>query len=588
MSVRAKRVQAVITIGLLLFVLLLPQLALAESASISLSLSFGRCGDVIQITADVPAEGTYRICWGSPTAAGAVETFTTTGAGSRTIPFTIPTTAKGTYSVYLTTEAYVELAAAALEVIPFAQIDPTEGPVSTNVTISGSGFAASQDIRVGLSGTTTTTDRAGGDGSWTLSYTIPSTPGGSYVFEIEVQDAGAWVVWMERYFRVTPQITVSPPSGNVGQTVQVTGTGFASNEDDVQITFDGEVRKQDIPVQENGSWSAVITIPACQSGPHVIDASGVWTRARDIPDVEFIVGAGILLDPTMAYVGDTITVTGGGFLPGETGIRVTFQGQTVTPVLTADSTGSWEASFDLPPSTHGSNTVSARGDITAPVTFDLITLARIESFSPVEGAPGDSVTLTGSGFHGNQQLTVLFDGNPAPGDLRTRANGDIVITFQVPATTVGMQTVVVRDGGGATDSVTFTVRAKVLSSPAPILPEDGSKFRPGEITFRWGGITGDTGITYVLEISNEAGNVVWSQSGIEEFSYLVPGDDLPHGTYYWRVKAVDEFLNESLWSSRSSFTIWTVPTWVWVIVGVAVVIVLMVVAYRETKFKVIE
>jgi hypothetical protein len=121
-----------------------------------------------------------------------------------------------------------------------------------------------------------------------------------------------------------------------------------------------------------------------------------------------------------------------------------------------------------------------------------------------------------------------------------------------------------------------------------MLPEDGSKRRPGEITFRWGGITGDTGITYVLEISNEAGNVVWSQSGIEEFSYLVPGDDLPRGTYYWRVKAVDEFLNESLWSSRSSFTIWTVPTWVWVIVGVAVLVVLMVVAYRETRFKVIE
>ena len=144
------------------------------------------------------------------------------------------------------------------------------------------------------------------------------------------------------------------------------------------------------------------------------------------------------------------------------------------------------------------------------------------------------------------------------------------------------------DATGASAQVTFTVKEKTLPAPAPMLPPDESRFRPGDITFRWGGITDSNSINYTLEISNEPGNVVWSESDISELSYKVARDALPQGTYYWRVKAADEFGNQSEWSSRSSFRVWAVPVWVWVLVGVVILIILMVVAYRETKFKVVE
>jgi hypothetical protein len=150
--------------------------------------------------------------------------------------------------------------------------------------------------------------------------------------------------------------------------------------------------------------------------------------------------------------------------------------------------------------------------------------------------------------------------------------------------------VVVTDEGGATASVDFTVTKKTLSTtPLPISPED-STLRSGEATFRWQGGTGGSDYAYTLEISKTAGSGnIWSKSGIEGSSYTLTEDEaLPKGTYYWRVKIVDDYGNESAWSDSIEFTVSPIPTWVWVVVGVVVLVVLMVVAYRETKFKVTE
>jgi len=570
--------------------LILPQLTLADPGdSISLLPGSGHCGDLIEATANVTA-GTYRICWNSRTPDYRVGTFTAYAAGNYTIAFYVPETAKGIYTVYLTEEDYSELANADFTVYPSAKIDPDEGPVGTEVTVSGYGFAASQDIRVSFSGTVNT-DKANTVGSWTVSYTIPATPGDGYIFEVEFKEGAVWYDLVGKYFTVTPEIT-APSSGTVGQTIEVSGTGFASGEEDIEVTFDEEVVKQNIYADGDGSWEATIVIPPLQRGTYAVDASGELTRARDVPDVDFILSAGILVEPSLAYVGDTITVAGGGFAPGETGIKVTFEGAVVSPVITAEIDGTWESSFVLPASTFGSHTVSASGDITKPaVTTTLTTQAQIEELSPAEGAPGDSVTLTGSGFHGNQELTVTVGGVAVSGDMQTLTNGNVVINFQVPAgSPEGKQTLVVRDEGEATASADFTVEERVLATPQPISPED-NKLRSGEITFRWGGITSGSNITYILQISDspDLGTYVWSKSDIETSSYtLLKEEALPKGTYYWWVKAVDNYGNESPWSSPSSFAVSPIPVWVWVVVGVVVLVGLMVVAYRETKFKVTE
>jgi hypothetical protein len=553
----------------------------------------GICGEVIGVTAivSIAAPTTYHICWDSLT--NVRETFTADVVGSYSLAIYTPEAKKGDHTVYLVDNTYAQKASAVFTVLPSVKMDPAEGPVGTNVTLNGYGFTASQQLQIKFNDTVIKTATANTVGSWTISYTIPATPAGGYIFEVQAKEGTVWVGWVSKYFTVTPKITATPGSGTVGQTIEISGTGFATKEEKIEVTFDGKVVKKITSAEENGSWSATIAVPPIQSGLYIIDASGTSTRARDVPNVEFAVSPGILVEPISAYVGDTITVVGGGFATGETGIQVYFDGMVVTPTtITANISGCWGSSFVLPASTYGSHTVSASGDITKPaVTRALNTQAKILEISPVEGAPGDSVTLTGNGFYGNKKLTVTIGGIAASGDMRTQTNGNVVISFRVPkGSTEGIRTLVVTDEGGATASVDFTVKKKILSTtPLPISPKD-SKLRSGIVTFKWQGVTGSTGYTYTLEISQTAGSGnIWSKSGITESSYTLTEDEaLPPGTYYWRVKIVDDYGNESAWSDSIEFTVSPIPTWVWVVVGLVVLVGLMVVAYRETKFKVTE
>jgi hypothetical protein len=598
--VRVKRVCAGATAGFLLLLLVLPQSALADPAAISLSQDSGYCGDSMEATATVDLAGTYRICWNSRTSANVKGTFNATGAGNYTVEFLVPETVKGTYGVFLTREDYSELARMDFVVIPYVEIDPDEGPVGTEVAFSGSGFAASQDIQVSFLGVATT-GKANSVGSWTLNYTIPATPGSSYTFNVKYKEGTVWydLAGTATDFEVIPKIT-APGSGRVGQTIQVQGTGFGSNEQNIKVIFRRQgttvdvVAKDNIPADQNGSWQATVVVPAVQGGSYAVDASGPVTRAGDVPDVSFTLGAGILIEPTSAYVGDSITVTGGGFATGETGIRVTLDGQVAATGITARTNGTWESTFALPASAYGSHTISASGDVTRDAaTGTFSTRAKIDNFSPTQGSPGDTVSLTGSGFSSNQRLNVTVGGLAVPGNMQSLSNGNVVINFQVPKGSIaGRQTLVVSDAGGATASADFTVTKKILPTPQTISPQSGSTLRSGEATFRWGAITGSSNnVTFTLQISNspDVATYVRSLSGLQTSSYTVPQEEpLDKGTYYWWVKAVDDYGNESPWSDSSSFNVSPIPTWVWVVIGVVIFLVLMVVAYRETKFRITE
>jgi hypothetical protein len=553
------------------------------------------CGELIGVTAVVAAAGTYHICWDSLTNSKA--TFTAGGAGVHTLTFYMPEAAKGDHKVYLTDSGYTQKGDFAIFTVnPFVKIDPEEGPVGTEVTFKGYGFSNGQSIRVTLfqgevKKGEEKTATANTVGSWTMSYTIPHTPAGGYIFVVEAKEGTDFWPFLYKYFKVIPKITVTPDSGTVGQAIKVDGTGFASKEGGIKITFDGEVRRENILAGVDGSWTDYIAVPIHTCGRYLIDASGTSTRARDVEDVTFTLVPGISVEPTSVHVGDAITVRGGGFVPGETGIQVYFDGMVVTPTtITADIYGCWESSFTLPSSTYGSHTVSASGATTQPaVTTTLNTKAKIEGLSPVEGAPGDFVSLGGSGFSGNKKLTVTIGGKAASENMQTQTNGNVDISFRVPkGSPEGQRTLVVTDEGGATNSTYFTVTQKTLSTtPLPISPK-GSTLRSGKVTFRWQGSTGNTGYTYTLEIVD-----VWSKSGITGSSYTLTDtetdtESLPKGTYYWRVKIVDDYGNEGAWSDSIKFKVSPIPTWVWVVVGLVVLVVLMVVAYRETKFKVTE
>lgn len=595
---RMKKAQAALIVGLLLSALLMPHAASGDPSGYSITLvqQTGVFGDVItaRVFIDEPdPDTTYHLCWNQPLRVHSVAQFrpTQTTAGNFTVLFTVPEDRRGNHTLHLIQVDDTRLGDAAVFTIrPTVSISPLRGPSGTQVSIKGYGFSANEaNIPVSFDGSSIGPAAADARGSWDRTHSIPTRARGSYRIEVGPDSADQQLVWHE-HFVVTPDITVDPTVGVVGQTFQVSGTGFATNESAIRIIFDGEAVQTGITAGANGSWTASAQVPVRPAGTYKVDAAGAITWPREIEDVEFTIGTGVSVRPASAHVGDEVTVAGGGFRARETGIRITFRGTAIGPEITADRDGAWKASFLVPASPGGPQVISASGDQTAAAevgTASLTVLATI-AVSPGEASPGDLVSLTGSGFHANQGLTVRFAGVSTPVDDRTMSNGNVGTVVRVPPSPAGTLTLTVTCQGGAEASTAFTVTEKVLPTPQPASPAEGRRQRGRDISFEWGRVAGEHDVTYSLQIADSEAftTVRWSDSGIEGEQYVLPRETLESGEYYWRVRAVDEFGNESQWSEPRLLRVAPVPTWVWVLIGLVVLAVLVVVAYRETRFRV--
>jgi cell division septation protein DedD len=173
--------------------------------------------------------------------------------------------------------------------------------------------------------------------------------------------------------------------------------------------------------------------------------------------------ATISLTLSSGYVGDMATVSGSGFA-ADSPLYAYFGGLSVTFTATTDGSGSFsDATFIVPASTEGSQTVVVTDSATptpdsASATY---TVMPSISLSPTSGNFGSIITVSGSGFAASSAITATFDGSPVTlsGLTATDGSGNIQpdVTFTVPASTDGVQTVVVTDGGSNSGFATFTV-----------------------------------------------------------------------------------------------------------------------------------
>jgi hypothetical protein len=108
---------------------------------------------------------------------------------------------------------------------------PGSGPIGTTVTIIGAGASAGGSINVywdNLGGAVlNSTAYATGAGAYSVMATIP-TAGGGLLHSIIVKDVSTGGT-IGTNFTITPTLTLNPTSGIVGDTVSVTGTGYAAS-----------------------------------------------------------------------------------------------------------------------------------------------------------------------------------------------------------------------------------------------------------------------------------------------------------------------------------------------------------------------
>jgi hypothetical protein len=271
---------------------------------------------------------------------------------------------------------------------------------------------------------------------------------------------------------VSPDIILSPTSGPVLTSVDVTGSGFAP-QSGVTITFDG-LTVAAATTDSNGDFSAIFNVPLSSSiGEHTVKAIERSNTASETFEVTSLLGPVIALDPTSGPVGTTVDIVGSGFDPS-TVVTLKFDGTTVTTTpntITTSSSGGFSANFTIPASSEGSKTVVAsQGSKSASKPFtvtDTTPAGPSITLNPTSGPVDTPVTVSGTGFEPSSIVSITFDDisvTTVPAIVTTNPQGEFSgITFVVPDSPNGPQDVEAVQGTNSA-SKSFTVTSGTVSS----------------------------------------------------------------------------------------------------------------------------
>ena len=506
--------------------------------TISLSPASGVSGTVMTISGSGFSPNTAGWLWfdsngdsvrdaGEPQAS---VTTTATGAIPGGITLTVPTVAPGTYLVRADIPAAGSIEAATTFTVPAPSISvsPTSGVSGTVITITGSGFTPNttgwvwfdsngDSVRdAGEPQVSATTTSAGAIPSG-IALTVPSVAPGMYLVRADIP-AGGSVEASDDFTVPIVSISLSSTSGAPGTAITITGSGFTpntagwlwfdSNGDSVRDAGEPQVSVTTTAAGAIPSGVA-LTVPAVATGGYQVLADIPAGGSAEASATFTIPTVGIALTPTYGAPGTVISITGSGFTPNtagwvwfdSNGDSVRDAGEPQVPVTTtsagalpsgvtltvpAVAAGGYQVYADIP----------AGGTIEASASFTVV--VRAIALSPVSGAPGTAITITGSGFTLNTAGWLWFDSN---GDsvrdvtepqvpVTTTSAGAIPsgVTLTIPTVAAGGYQVLadIPAGGTAEASASFTVVVRAIA----LSPASGA---PGTvITITGNGFTSDT------------------------------------------------------------------------------------------------
>ncbi len=149
---------------------------------------------------------------------------------------------------------------------------PKSGQPGTEVTVSGTGFAASTDVIIYFDDRDVALAPTDDTGSFTANFRVPKAAGGMH--SIKADDG------TNRYyedFAIEAAIVHNPKEGAVGEKVVIEGAGFTPNTP-VTISFDNKKIGTTTSTSE-GSFIFTFNVPSCLHGERTITVSdGSVTR----------------------------------------------------------------------------------------------------------------------------------------------------------------------------------------------------------------------------------------------------------------------------------------------------------------------
>ncbi len=320
-------------------------------------------------------------------------------------------------------------------------LSKTYGLPGVAITVSGSGYAASETVTIKL-GTTTLGTATTSAGAFSKSVTIPSTqaPG---TFAMSATGATSGIVASVNFKVLAPTLTVSPSSGPAGTVIAVSGSKFAAGET-ITIKF-GTTILGTTTATSTGTFSASVTIPSTAAvGTYTIYAKGGTSKIE--AQGKFVVQSNPLsLSKTYGLPGIVITVSGSGYAATET---VTIKLGTTTLGTATTSGGSFSTSVTIPSTqAPGTYTMTATGATSGHVdqaTFKVF--APTLTVTPSSGLPGTVVTVSGTQFAVGETITIKF-GTTILGTTTATPTGSFSKSVTIPSTAaVGTYTIYANGG----------------------------------------------------------------------------------------------------------------------------------------------
>ncbi len=186
----------------------------------------------------------------------------------------------------------------------------------------------------------------------------------------------------------------------------------------------------------------------------------------------------VTVSPTQGPVGSTVTVSGTGFAPSTKLKSLVFDSKTIASCtsgsLTAAAQGTFSCTFKVPTGTSGTTVKATNVGGKAATGKFTVTTPKL-TVSPVKGAVGSTVTVSGTGFSLSTKLkSLVFDSKTitgcTSGSLTAGAKGTFSCTLKVPSGTSGT-TVKATDVGGKTATGKFTVTTGSASATPALEPD---------------------------------------------------------------------------------------------------------------------
>ena len=397
---------------------------------------------------------------------------------------------------------------------------PNDGAVGASIVITGTNFSSTlaNNIVEFFNGVAATVTAAS---STSITATVPS---GTSTGPISVTVNGITGTSSSN-FNILPSPTItgfSPASGAVGATVTINGTNFSTNPTDQVVKFNNTTAM----VTASTSTSITTTVPVGATTEKIsVTISGVTITSA----ANFIV----LPSPTISTFtatsgaeGAIVTITGTNFNTTPANNIVKFNSTTAT--VLASTTTTITASVPAVATT-GKISVTVSGvTVSSASNFTVLSSPTVTSFTPVGGAVGTPVTITGTHF--NTTPSVAFNGTLAT--LSSSTTTSIATSVPAGATsgpiTVNVNGITIAIGSNFTvypsPSITGFSPANGAVGAAIIITGSDFSTMPADNILHFNGVAAivtastATSITTTVPVGATSGKISLSLNGITIFS----------------------------------------------------------------------